>query len=401
MSFWIVAKEAWYVDRLMNLQNRRIGIVVGEASGDQLGAPLVECLKKRYPNIEIVGIAGPKMMAAGCQSLYDMERLAVMGFDWQVISRVWELYKLRRFLIKTFLRNGLDLFIGIDAPAFNIGLEEQLKSGGIKTIHYISPSVWAWRSKRIFKIKRAVDLMLVMLPFESKIYQQHDIAVRYIGHPLADKFPLETNIKSARESLQLSSTKKIIALLPGSRRSEIRLMAPDILSAAQQLHKKIENVQFVVPMVDEERAELFNSLLSKEQTQLDLKVLIGKSHESIAAADFVILSSGTATLEALLLKKPMVVVYRFSRLSYWIAKRLVKLPYYSLPNLLAGRRLVDELIQDNLQAETLAEKAYSLWCDERRQVEMTKLYTDIHLKLRQSSTKKFEESVIQMLEEVH
>jgi len=336
----------------------KIGIVAGEASGDLLGAKLLHALREKYPDVVIEGLGGPAMMAAGCRSLFDIERLAVMGFI-EPLLRLPDLMKLRRDLYRHFTRHPPDLFIGIDAPDFNFGLEKRLRTAGIPVVHYVSPSVWAWRRYRIHKINKAINLMLTLLPFEAEFYERHHVPVRYVGHPLAEQIPLEIDTRAARRSLCVDEQGVYIALLPGSRRQEIRHMAEPLLLAAKKCWEMHPQVRFITSHVNEARYQEFYEWYKKLTPDLPLQFFTRRSHDVMAAADMVVVTSGTATLETMLYKKPMIIAYRMSRFTHWLAKKLVKTPFIGLPNLLANEKLVPELIQEEANPDTIC----SLLCD--------------------------------------
>ncbi|OXY81868.1 lipid-A-disaccharide synthase [Oceanimonas doudoroffii] len=322
----------------------RIGIVAGEVSGDTLGAGLIRELRRRHPDAIIEGIAGPQMQAEGCKALFDMEELAVMGVV-EVLGRLPRILQIRKQIIRHFIANPPDVFVGIDAPDFNIGVEHKLKQTGIATVHYVSPSVWAWRQNRIHKVKAATDLVLAFLPFEKAFYDRFDAPCRFIGHTLADKMPLLPDTRGARERLGLDVNGRYLALLPGSRHAEVTLLAPVYLEACKQLKVRHPELQFVVPLVSEKRRQEFLAIKERVAPGLDITLIEGQGREVMTAADVVLLASGTATLEAMLAKKPMVVGYKLKDFSYWLAQRLVKTEHVSLPNLLADQTLVSELIQ--------------------------------------------------------
>lgn len=359
----------------------RIGIVVGETSGDLLGAGLLAALKQYYPDLEAEGIAGPAMQAQGCRSLFEMERLSVMGFV-EPLSRLPELFKIRKALINRFIKNPPDVFIGIDAPAFTIGLEYHLKKAGIKTVHMVSPSVWAWRKKRIFKIKQAVDLMLTLLPFENKIYDEHHIRNCFIGHPFADAIPLETDTFKARESLGLQSDRQYIAILPGSRGSELKKLTQPFIEAAKRCYEANPGLAFIVPMVDKHKQQQFQEALALLAPELPVTVFVGRSQAVMAAADVVLLASGTAALEAMLLGKPMVVAYKLHPLTYWLAKRLVRLDAISLPNLLLAKKVVPELIQSQVTPQALADDVMHYLNHPSEVLRLQQQFTEVHRHLR-------------------
>lgn len=365
----------------------RIGIVAGEASGDLLGSHLIKALKDKRPDIDFVGIAGPKMMSVGALSLFPIERLSVRGYL-EVIKHLWGLLKLRRQLLKYFLDNPPDIFIGIDAPDFNFWLEKKLKRKGIKTIHYVSPSIWAWRKNRIKKIKAAVTEVLALFPFEPALYQQAGIPVSYVGHPLADILPLEPDVSGAREDLKLESTATVVAMLPGSRQSEVQQHAEQFVQTAKRIYENCPNAVFLVPLITRETRQIFELAIFNQQEPLPIHLLFGHAHDAMEAADVVIVASGTATLEAALLKKPMVITYRMSNLSWQMLKRMRLQPYVGLPNILAGKFVVPELLQDDATPEKLAEAALMLISDKDKLLEIKKEFTEIHLSLRQNTAEK-------------
>ncbi|OZB31240.1 MAG: lipid-A-disaccharide synthase [Pseudomonas sp. 34-62-33] len=330
----------------------RVALVAGEASGDILGCGLMQAIKQRHPNAEFIGVGGARMEAEGLKSYFPMERLAVMGLV-EVLGRLFELLGRRRQLARDLIAAQPDVFIGIDAPDFNLGLELKLRRAGIKTVHYVSPSVWAWRQKRVLKIREACDLMLTLFPFEAQFYDEHQVPVRFVGHPLADAIPLQADRAAARATLDLPQDEPVVALMPGSRGGEVARLGELFLDAAIRLRALRPGVHFLLPCATPERREQLEQMLAGRD--LPLTLLNGRSHEALAACDAVLIASGTATLEALLYKRPMVVAYRVAPLTYRILKRLVKSPYISLPNLLAQRLLVPELIQDAATPEALAQ----------------------------------------------
>jgi len=330
----------------------RVALVAGEASGDILGAGLMQAIKARHPDAEFIGVGGARMEAEGLKSYFPMERLAVMGLV-EVLGRLFELLGRRRQLARDLIAAQPDVFIGIDAPDFNLGLELKLRRAGIKTVHYVSPSVWAWRQKRVLKIREACDLMLTLFPFEAQFYDAHQVPVRFVGHPLADAIAPQADRAAAREVLDLPQDEPVVALMPGSRGGEVARLGELFLEAAIRLRALRPGIRFLLPCATPERREQLEQMLAGRD--LPLTLLDGRSHEALAACDAVLIASGTATLEALLYKRPMVVAYRVAPLTYRILKRLVKSPYISLPNLLAERLLVPELIQDAATPEALAQ----------------------------------------------
>jgi len=330
----------------------RIALVAGEASGDILGSGLISELSKRFPNTTFEGIGGDLMIAAGLVSRAPMERLSVMGLV-EVLSRLPELLSLRKSLVQHWLKNPPDVFIGIDAPDFTLELERRLKEAGITTVHYVSPSVWAWKAKRIYKIKEAVDLLLALFPFEAQHYEKTQQRISFVGHPLADTIANDPKIPIARDTFQLASTQRVIGILPGSRSSEIRYLARPFLEAARLLWQHNNDLVFLLPAANEKRYEQLQRLIDESFSDLPVQLIMGRSREVMAASDVILIASGTATLEATLLKKPMVVGYKMAGLTYAIFSRMLKTPYVSLPNILAGEALVPEVLQKELTPERL------------------------------------------------
>ncbi|PHM28914.1 lipid-A-disaccharide synthase [Xenorhabdus budapestensis] len=337
-----------------NQRSLIIGLVAGETSGDILGAGLIRALKAKIPDARFVGVAGPLMQAEGCEVWYEMEELAVMGIV-EVLGRLSRLLNIRKDLTTRFTELKPDVFIGIDAPDFNITLEGRLKQQGIRTIHYVSPSVWAWRQKRVFKIGRATDLVLAFLPFEKAFYDRFNVPCRFIGHTMADAMPLQTDKTAARQTLNIPLDAHCLALLPGSRHAEVEMLSTDFLRTVQLLRKHLPDLHVLVPLVNAKRREQFQHIKDEIAPELSIHLLDGKAREAMIASDATLLASGTAALECMLAKCPMVVGYRMKPFTFWLAKRLVKTPYVSLPNLLAGKALVKELLQDECQPEALSE----------------------------------------------
>ena len=365
----------------------RIGIVAGEASGDMLGGLLMQALKNKRSDIEFVGIAGPKMMREGAQSLFPIERLSVRGYL-EVIKHAFGLMRIRQQLIKHFLDHRVDIFIGIDAPDFNFYIEKRLKKQGIKTIHYVSPSIWAWRKNRLNKIKRAVSHILTLFPFESALYQEAGVPVSYVGHPLADALPMQPDTAAARATLRLKPSDLVVAMLPGSRQSEVQQHAALFIQTAKKLHADYPNALFLVPFVTRESKQIFELALFHEHEPLPIQILFGHAHDAMQASDVVIVASGTATLEATLLKKPMVITYRMPILSWWILKRMLLQPYVGLPNVLAGKFIVPELLQHDATPEKLAQAAIKLISDTLAIEEMKAEFNKIHISLKQNNAEK-------------
>lgn len=342
------------------------GIVAGEASGDTLGASLMRALKEKYPQARFIGIAGPQMIAEGAESLFPMERLSVMGLV-EVLGRLRELLKIRAEVFSRLGRQRIDLFIGIDAPDFNLGLEGLFRESGVPSVHYVSPSVWAWRQGRVKKIARTTDLMLCLLPFEKRFYDQHGVKAVFVGHPLADAMPLQPDVVAARKSLDLPEDKRVLAVLPGSRGGEVRYIGPVLAQAAALFLKKHPDWIVAIPAINEERRQQIQALFEEQGVSVrlyDASRGAGVGRDVMAAADLVWLASGTATLEAMLLKKPMAVLYRFHWLTHLILRWLVRTPYVSLPNLLANKMLVPELIQHEANAQHLLQESERLMDEE-------------------------------------
>lgn len=380
-------------------------MVAGEASGDLLGYHLIQELKSLHPDVEIFGIAGPKMMSLGAKSLYPIERLSVRGYL-EVLRHLHGLLKLRKQLYKQILEAKPDVFIGIDAPDFNFWLEKKLKAKGIATIHYVSPSIWAWRKNRIHKIKRAVSHILALFPFEPALYQQVGVPVTYIGHPLADALPMEPNVAQMREKLKLKKGSVVIAILPGSRQSEVTFHAELVLESAVAFEKLMrengQQVQFLVPLITRETRDIFqrvwHQLLNQHpDVHIDLQIMFGHAHEAMIAADAVLVASGTATLEAALLKKPMVITYKMSNLSWQLLKRMQLQPYVGLPNVLAGEFIVPELLQKEATPEKIAQTMYNLLADKVGLAALKEKYREIHTQLKQDSARKAAAVVKQFL----
>lgn len=335
----------------------KIAIVTGEASGDLLGAGLMNALQLRYPEAQFVGIGGDKMLAQGFDSWFPMDRLAVMGLV-EPLKRLPELLRIRKTLKDRFIASPPDLFIGIDSPDFNLDLSLSLRQAGIKTAHYVSPSVWAWRQGRIKKIAKAVDLMLTLFPFEAQFYRDHQVPVAFVGHPLADDFPLQPEMDKAREQLGLrarqKAEKKYVALMPGSRQGEVAKMGRLFLEAAQQAFEQDASLHFLLPTASDARYQQLEPML-KEFPSLPITLLKGQSHLAMSSANALLIASGTTSLEAMLLKKPTIVAYKTSTITFAIMSRLVKVPYVALPNLLANAPLMPEYLQDKATPEALSE----------------------------------------------
>ncbi|WP_347904418.1 lipid-A-disaccharide synthase [Pseudomonas purpurea] len=372
------------------MANLRIALVAGEASGDILGAGLMRALKVQHRDVEFIGVGGPLMQAEGLTSYFPMERLAVMGLV-EVLGRLRELLARRKKLIATLIAEKPDVFIGIDAPDFTLNIELKLRQAGIKTVHYVSPSVWAWRQKRVLKIREGCDLMLTLFPFEAKFYEEKGVPVRFVGHSLADAIPLEADRAAARAELGLTAG-PLVALMPGSRGGEVGRLGGLFLDTAERLRALCPGVRFVMPCASPERREQIEALLVGRD--LPVTLLDGRSHQALAACDAVLIASGTATLEALLHKRPMVVAYRLAPLTFWILKRMVKSPYISLPNLLAQRLLVPELLQDDATPEALAQTLLPLI---EGGEEQTAGFDQIHRTLRLDASNQAADAVLNLI----
>ena len=372
-------------------------MVAGEASGDFLGAHLIEALKSRLPGARFAGIGGPKMASAGFESLFPMEKLAVRGYV-EVLRHYPEIAGIRRRLRRRILTEKPAIFVGIDAPDFNLDLEAYLKRSGIPTVHYVSPSIWAWRGARLRRIARAVDQMLVLFPFEATLYRRANIPVAYVGHPLADVIPLQDSTGAAREQLRLSPERRILALLPGSRQSELRYMASIFVRTAKRAHERLPQAHFLVPLVNRETRSLFEAALYDEDGQdLPLTILFGHAREAIAASDAVLVASGTATLEAALYRKPMVITYRMAALTWKIMSRMRYQPYVGLPNIIAGEFIVPELLQDDATPENLAQALVNVHDDPVIQRRLPDRLAAIHRSLRQDTAARAADAVLPWL----
>jgi len=374
----------------------KIGIVAGEASGDLLGSQLIQAIQAQRSDIEFIGIAGPKMMVLGAKSIFPIERLSVRGYI-EVIKHLFGLLKLRKQLYQFLLQQKIDFFIGIDAPDFNFWLEKKLKNKGIQTIHYVSPSIWAWRKNRIKKIKSAVHHMLALFPFEPQLYTAENIPVSYVGHPLADMMPLEPDILGSRKSLKLGANDVVVAMLPGSRISEVEQHAQLFVDAAKRIQEKLPNAVFLVPLITRATREVFEKAFFALKEPLNMKLLFGHAHDAMEAANVVVVASGTATLEAALLKKPMVITYRMPNLSWQILKRMRLQPYVGLPNILAEKMLVPELLQDEATAHNIAEAVFKMMTDTGYAEKIKADFQKMHLVLKQDSAKKAADIVLSYL----
>ena len=381
-----------------------IAIIAGEVSGDILGAGLIHALKARYPQAKFIGIGGERMIAEGFETLFDMEELSVMGLV-EVLKHLPRLLNIRRSIIKQLSALKPDVFIGIDAPDFNLDVELKLKQRGIKTIHYVSPSVWAWRQKRVYKIAAATNLVLAFLPFEKAFYDRFNVPCRFIGHTMADAIPLKPNRDEACQLLNLDSTQRYVAMLVGSRGSEVEFLSEPFLQTAQLLHQRYPDVKFLVPLINQKRRQQFEQIKQRVAPELDMILLDGNARAAMIAAEATLLASGTAALEAMLCKSPMVVGYRMKPFTYFLAKRLVKTQYISLPNLLADEMLVPELIQEDCNPTKLAEKLSLYLSEDKSAVQnrhvLLQRFAELHQMIQCNADQQAAQAVIDLLEQSH
>lgn len=371
-----------------------IVLVAGETSGDILGAGLIRALKSQHNNIRFVGIAGPKMQAEGCEAWYEMEELAVMGIV-EVLGRLRRILSIRRDITQRLKALKPDVFIGIDAPDFNLSLEGKLKQSGIKTIHYVSPSVWAWKQKRVFKIKRNTDLILVFLPFEKSFYDQFNVPCRFIGHKMADDIALFPDQRAMREKLSIPVGKRCVVLLPGSRHSEVALLTPSFLLAAKQLKVHYPDLHLVVPLANQKRRTEFEHIKSNIAPDLDIQLLDGQARDAMIASDAAILASGTVALECMLAKCPMVVCYKMKPITFWIAKKVIKTPYVSLPNILADKEIVPELLQQDCTPENIVSHVLPLL--ENDNTQLKEIFLTLHQQIRCNADQQAAQAVFDVL----
>jgi lipid-A-disaccharide synthase len=379
----------------------RVGIVAGESSGDILGAGLMRALRAHVPGVEFEGVAGPLMQAAGCHALYPAETLAVMGLT-EVLRHLPRLLAVRRRLRRHFLAHPPDVFIGIDSPDFNLGLEAGLHAAGIRTVHYVSPSVWAWRPGRVFKVGRATDLVLTLLPFEPAFYARHGFRAEFVGHPLADAIPEQADRAALRRSLQLPAAGPLLALLPGSRFGEVERLGELFLETAQWLAARRADIQFVIPAATPKLKVLIENQIRAAQPMLHVTVFLGQSREVLGAADAVLLASGTASLEAMLCQCPMVVAYRLAPVSYALIKgfRLLRIPRVSLPNLLAEREVVPEFLQDRAVPADMGAALLRLVQESPARDAQLKDFRMLAGTLRRGADERAAEAVLQLLSSV-
>ncbi|MER8279929.1 lipid-A-disaccharide synthase [Acinetobacter baumannii] len=383
----------------------KIGIVVGEVSGDTLGVKLMRSFREQGIDAEFEGIGGPQMIAEGFNSYYPMETLSVMGIV-EVLKDLKKLFAVRDGLINQWTQHPVDIFIGIDAPDFNLRLSKSIKEKNlpIKTVQYVSPSVWAWRQGRVHGIKQSIDLVLCLFPFEKVFYEQYEVPAAFVGHPLAKQLPLENPIQIAKQELGVDETQKHIALLPGSRKGEIERLLPMLLGAANILHTKYPDIQFLIPAINDARKQQIEQGVEQLAPQLKAKIHILENTDSeskigrmvMNASDIIALASGTATLEAMLMHRPMVTFYKLHWLTYLIAKFLVKIPYYSLPNIIAGKKVIEELIQADATPENLAAEIEKLMNVETAQIQVMQHLT-MHKQLISGNTEDPVQAILQCL----
>ena len=376
----------------------RIALVAGEASGDLLGAHLIAALKAKLPGAIFYGIGGPRMEGQGMTCWWPMGELSVMGY-WDALKNYRHNAGIRRQLKKRLKSERPDIFIGIDAPDFNLGLEASMKAAGVPTVHYVSPSIWAWRGGRIHSIGRAVNRVLALFPLEPPLYQKEGIPVTYVGHPLADSIPLTTDRLAVCEKLGLPKTVPMFALLPGSRRGELETMADTFIQTARLIRERYQpQAQFVVPLATRETRLQFEAAMYRQQAaDIPFRLLFGHAQDAVGAAHVALIASGTASLEAALIKRPMVITYKIAKFSYWLMKRMAYLPYVGLPNVLCGRFVVPEILQDAATPENLAEALNQLYVDKENSAAIEAAFTDLHLQLRQNTAEKAAQAVLECL----
>jgi lipid-A-disaccharide synthase len=376
----------------------RVGLVAGEASGDTLGADLIHSLRRRAPDTQFFGVAGPKMQAAGCESWEPAESLAVMGlFD--VLRDLPRLARLLARIKRMFLTARPDVFIGIDAPDTNLRLARTLHAAGIPTVQYVSPQVWAWRQGRARKIRESVDLVLCLLPFEKRFYDEHGIRAEFVGHPLADAIPQQIDRDAARRALGLDLKSSIVALLPGSRRGEVARLGADFAATARWLAAKRPDLKFIAPMASAATRQIFSEVLKRDAPALDVLLIDGQATTALSAANVVLVASGTASLEAALCKRPMVVVYRLGALTGWVLTRLnlVKSKFFAQPNLLADQRVVGEYFQDQIIPESIGAELLMWLDDTERRGALEREFARIHADLRRGAGTLAAQAILDLL----
>jgi len=376
----------------------RVGLVAGEASGDTLGADLIHALRRLSPDTEFFGVAGPKMQAAGCAVWEPAESLAVMGL-FEIVRDLPRLLRLRARIRASFLAAKPDVFVGIDAPEFNLRLARDLRSAGIKTVQYVSPQVWAWRQSRARSIHESVDLVLCVLPFEKRFYDEHGMRAEFVGHPLADAIPMTVDRSSARRVLNTDANAQVVALLPGSRRGEVARLAGDFAATARWLAAQRPRLKFIAPMASAATREIFAEALARHAPGLDVQLIDRQSQTALIAADVVLVASGTASLEAALCKRPMVVVYRFGAMTAWILRRLnlVKVKFFAQPNLLADRRVVGEYFQEEIVPESIGAELLMWLEDGERRSGLEREFSRIHAELRRDAGTRAAQAIVALL----
>lgn len=377
----------------------RIGLVAGEASGDTLGAHLIESLRALAPEIRFFGIAGPKMQAAGCEVWESAESLAVMGL-FEVLRDLPRLLRLRAQIRRKFLAARPDVFVGIDAPEFNLGLARSLHAAGIPTVQYVSPQVWAWRQRRVQRMHESVDLVLCLLPFEKRFYDDQGLHAEFVGHPLADAIPLTVDRAAARAQLGLSADARVVALLPGSRRGEVTRLSADFAATVRWLAAQRPDLEFIAPMANQAVRAIFAEALARAAPGVSVKLLDAQAQTALVAADVVLVASGTASLETALCKRPMVVVYRLGAMTAWLVRRLklVKVKFFAQPNLLADRRVVSEYFQEEIVPEAIGAELLMWMDDPARRHELEQEFSRIHAELRRGGSASAALAIMRLLE---
>jgi lipid-A-disaccharide synthase len=376
----------------------RVGLVAGEASGDTLGADLIHALRRCAPDTQFFGIAGPKMQAAGCETWEPAESLAVMGL-FEILRHLPRLLRLRSRARTLFLAARPDVFVGIDAPEFNLRLARDLRAAGIPTVQYVSPQVWAWRQSRARSIHESVDLVLCLLPFEKRFYDEHGMPAEFVGHPLADAIPMTVDRQAARRALGLDPDAQVVALLPGSRRAEVARLAADFAATARWLGAQRPQLVFIAPMASAASREIFSQVLGRDAPALKVQLIDGQAQTALIAADVVMVASGTASLEAALCKRPMVVVYRLGAMTAWILRRLklVKVKFFAQPNLLADRRVVGEYFQEEIVPESIGAELLMWLDDAERRSDLEQQFSRIHADLRRDAGTRAAQAIMALL----
>jgi lipid-A-disaccharide synthase len=377
----------------------RVGLVAGESSGDTLGADLIHALRRHAPDAEFFGIAGPRMRAAGCEVWEPAEALAVMGL-FEVLRHLPRLLRLRARIRALFLAAKPDVFVGIDAPEFNLRLARDLRAAGIPTVQYVSPQVWAWRQGRARSIHESVDLVLCVLPFEKRFYDEHGMRAEFVGHPLADAIPMSVDRQAARRALGIDSSVEVVALLPGSRRGEVARLAEEFAATARWLAAQRPQLVFIAPMASAATRQIFGRALARHAPGLDVRLIDGQAQTALIAADVVLVASGTASLEAALCKRPMVVVYRLGAMTAWILRRLklVKVKFFAQPNLLADRRVVGEYFQEEIVPESIGAELLMWLEDAERRSGLEREFSRIHADLRRDAGTRAAQAILALLE---